>query len=74
MPLKTKDVESCQKNSSVSRQRPFSYGRSEAVAVTRFEVGAVWHSPYSQDLTLSNFHLFPSLKQHLGGCNFVSSN
>nr|CAH7735858.1 unnamed protein product [Callosobruchus chinensis] len=28
------------------------------------------HAPYSRDLAPSDFHLFPKLKQHLGGQRF----
>ncbi len=44
MLLKTKDEENCQKRPSVSRQCLSLYSRSDAVAVTGFEVGGVWSS------------------------------
>jgi transposase len=31
------------------------------------------HPPYSSDLALSNFHLFPKMKKHLRGQRFHSS-
>jgi len=30
------------------------------------------HPPYSPDMALSNYHLFPGLKKQLKGCHFSS--
>ena len=42
-------------------------------AVTKCSFEVLPHSPYSPDLALSDFYLFPNLKTNLNGRNFGSN-
>ncbi|KAF7280769.1 hypothetical protein GWI33_005498 [Rhynchophorus ferrugineus] len=50
--------------------REFSEGHSDVHDEQGSGMPLIEHTPYSHDLTPSEFHLFPKLKQHLGGQRF----
>nr|CAH7746809.1 unnamed protein product [Callosobruchus chinensis] len=55
---KLRDTNETQKSHAKSPERKTKQGR------------LLDHAPYSPDLAPSDFHLFPKLKQHLGGQRF----
>ena len=42
-----------------------------SILVTKMEIKTVPHPPYSPDLALCDFWLFPKLKEKLKGCRYV---
>jgi len=40
--------------------------------IAEFGWDVLKHPPYSPDVTLSDFHMFPALKKHLGGMKFAN--
>jgi histone-lysine N-methyltransferase SETMAR len=51
--------------------RPHAAARTQAM-LHEFGCEVVEHPAYSPDLALSDFHLFPKLKEFLGGRRFKS--
>ena len=49
---------------------PDRYRAATRDAIQRLEFSVLPHPPYSPDLTPSDFHLFPKLKEHLKGQRF----
>lgn len=56
-----------------SQQCTPAYGQSDERSDREVWMwGVIGHPPYSPDVAPSDFHMFPSLKKHLGGMKFAN--